>query len=453
MQKSDLEARTLKKVSRRIIPFIFVLYIIAFLDRVNIGYAALDMNKDLGLTASVMGLISGIFFISYFLFEVPSNMLMHRIGARKWIGRIMISWGFVVILTAWVQNENHLYILRFILGIAEAGFFPGVILYITYWFRGKERARAVALFMMALPVSNIIGAPVTTWIMDNITWAGMEGWRWIFILEGIPAVILGIITIYYLTDRPEQAKWLTNEEKNWLISELEKDNKGKASNHNHKVKETFASKRVWRLSFIYLTLVTGLYGVGFWMPTIIKGFSNILTNTQVGLITMIPYILGGIAMTLWARRSDRTNERKMHAALPPLVGAFGLLGCALTTNPFLSIVMLSFVTIGIYSIFGPFWAIPSLFLTEFEAAVGIALISSIGNIGGFIGPYALGYVIDTTGSVTMGLYFLSLVLFICFLLVITIKKEHVSSTSIPLESNKTNLITVRANKFNNSQKV
>ncbi|KAB2328316.1 MFS transporter [Cytobacillus depressus] len=439
MQKSELEERTLKKVSRRIIPYIFVLYIIAFLDRVNIGYAALDMNKALGLTATAMGLISGIFFISYFLFEVPSNMLMHRIGARKWIGRIMISWGIVVIITAWVQNANHLYILRFILGVAEAGFFPGVILYITYWFRGKERARAVALFMAALPVSNIIGAPLSTWIMDNINWAGMEGWRWMFILEGIPAVILGIVTIFYLTDRPDQAKWLTKEEKEWLISELENENKRKTSNNNHKLKDIFASTRVWRLSFIYLTLVTGLYGIGFWMPTIIKGFSDILSNSQVGLIAMIPYILGGIGMVLWARNSDRTGERKMHAALPPLIGAIGLFGCGLTTNPVVSIVMMSIVTVGIYSIFGPFWAIPSLFLSEYEAAVGIALISSIGNLGGFIGPYVIGYVKDATGSVEMGLYFLSLVLFICFLLVFTIKKEHVTSPSITLQANKLNI--------------
>ncbi|MGW6299624.1 MFS transporter [Peribacillus butanolivorans] len=439
MQESELGARTIKKVSRRIIPYIFVLYIIAFLDRVNIGYAALEMNKDLGLTASTLGLISGIFFIGYFLFEVPSNMLMHRIGARKWIGRIMITWGIVVILTAWVQNANHLYILRFLLGVAEAGFFPGVLLYITYWFRGKERARAVALFMTALTVSNIIGAPVTTWIIDNINWGGMAGWRWIFVLEGIPAVILGITTIFYLTDRPEQAKWLTKEEKGWLISEIEKENQGKEIGKHSSLKKIFGSSRIWRLSFIYLTLVTGLYGIGFWMPTIIKSFSNILTNTQVGLITMIPYIFGGIAMVWWARRSDRTGERKMHAAIPPLVGAIGLMGCGLTTDPILSIIMMSVATVGIYSIFGPFWAIPSLFLTELEAAVGIALISSVGNLGGFIGPYVIGYVQDTTGSVEMGLYFISIVLFICFLLVFTIKKGLVTSASVQQQSKNLNI--------------
>jgi ACS family tartrate transporter-like MFS transporter len=434
MHQSELETRTLRKVSRRIIPYIFVLYIIAFLDRVNIGYAALEMNKDLGLTASVMGLISGIFFIGYFLFEVPSNMLMHRVGARKWIGRIMITWGFVVIITAWVQNANHLYILRFLLGVAEAGFFPGIILYITYWFRAKDRARVVALFMTALAASNIIGAPLSTWIMDHVHIAGMAGWRWIFVAEGIPAVIIGITVLFYLTDRPEQAKWLTEEEKEWLISELKKDNLGKEKNQHSGLKEVLANPRVWRLAFIYLTLVTGLYGIGFWMPTIIKSLSTTVSNTQVGLITMIPYIIGGIAMVWWGRRSDRTGERKMHTALPPLVGAIGMMGCGLTTNPILSIIMLTIATFGIYSIFGPFWAIPSLFLTEFEAAVGIALISSIGNLGGFIGPYAIGFVSDATGKVEMGLYFLSFMLIICFLLVITIKKEQVNAASTPLQS-------------------
>lgn len=434
MHQSELETTTLKKVSRRIIPYIFVLYIIAFLDRVNIGYAALEMNKDLGLTASVMGLISGIFFIGYFLFEVPSNMLMHRVGARKWIGRIMITWGFVVIITAWVQNANHLYILRFLLGVAEAGFFPGIILYITYWFRAKDRARVVALFMTALAASNIIGAPLSTWIMDHVHIAGMAGWRWIFVAEGIPAVIIGITALFYLTDRPEQAKWLTKEEKDWLISELKKDNLGKEKNQHSGLKDVLANPRVWRLAFIYLTLVTGLYGIGFWMPTIIKSLSTTLSNTQVGLVTMIPYIIGGIAMVWWGRRSDRTGERKMHTALPPLVGAIGMMGCGLTTNPILSIIMMTIAIFGIYSIFGPFWAIPSLFLTEFEAAVGIALISSIGNLGGFIGPYAIGFVSDATGKVEMGLYFLSFMLIICFLLVITIKKEQVNAVSKPLPS-------------------
>lgn len=420
----SLGETTMKKISRRIIPFIFVLYIISFLDRVNIGYAALDMNKALGLTSSALGLISGIFFFGYFLFEVPSNILMHRIGARIWIARILISWGAVVIITAWAQNATHMYILRFLLGVAEAGFFPGIILYITYWFRAKEQARAFALFMTALAASNIIGAPVSTWVMDHVHWAGMPGWRWMFVIEGVPAIIFGVITYFYLTDRPEQATWLTDEEKNWLKGELAKEEQAKKKQKHDSIKEIIFNPSVWRFSLIYFTLVTGLYGVGFWMPSIIKAFSKILTNTQVGLITMIPYILGGLAMIWWARKSDRTGERRMHTALPPIIGAIGLIGCGMTTNPVVSLIMMSLATVGIYSFFGPFWSLPALFLSETAAAVGIAFINSVGNLGGFLGPYALGYLKDATGKVQAGLFFLSLFLIICSLLVLSIKKEQ-----------------------------
>lgn len=429
--------RTTKKVFWRIIPFIFLLYIVAFLDRVNLGYAALDMNKDLALASSTFGLISGIFFFGYFLFEIPSNILLHKVGARKWIARIMVSWGIVVILTAWAQSATHLYILRFLLGVAEAGFFPGVILYITYWFRAKEQARAFALFMTALAASNIIGAPLSTWIMDTISWAGMPGWRWMFILEGIPAIIIGIITYYYLTDRPQEAKWLTKEEKEWLIQEIRHENEQKVGSKHHSARDVLTNPQVWRLSFIYLTLVIGLYGIGFWMPTIIKSFSSILTNTQVGLITMIPYIAAGICMILWARRSDRSGERRMHTAMPPLLGALGLIGAGMTTNPYLSVIMMSIATIGIYSFFGPFWSLPAFFLTEVSAAVGIALINSIGNLGGFVGPYMIGYLNELTGNMEAGLYFLSFSLIITSLLVLSIKKQiSVVKTDAPLVKTK-----------------
>jgi ACS family tartrate transporter-like MFS transporter len=415
--------RTVRKVMRRIIPFIFLLYIVAFLDRVNLGYAALEMNQALGLTAEVFGLVSGIFFIGYFLFEIPSNILMHRIGARIWIARIIVSWGLVVIVTAWAQNAVHLYLLRFLLGVAEAGFFPGIILYITYWFRAREQARAFALFMTALAASNIIGAPVSTWIMDHINWFGMPGWRWMFILEGIPAVICGVVTYFYLTDRPDDAHWLTAEEKQWLKAELAREQKAKQARKRYTTKEVLANPRVWHLALIYLTLVVGLYGIGFWMPTIIKLLSGKLTNTQVGLVTMIPYVIGGLAMIGWARRSDRTGERRMHAAIPPAVGAIGLIVCAFTDDPYLSVLMMGVVTAGIYSFFGPFWALPALFLSEEAAAVGIALINSIGNLGGFLGPYALGYLKEATGSVTAGLFFLSGFLVLCSLLTLAINRQ------------------------------
>ncbi|BCJ88379.1 MFS transporter [Effusibacillus dendaii] len=424
-----IEQRTIRKISYRIIPYIFVLYIISFLDRVNIGYAALDMNKALGLTSTVMGLISGIFFIGYFLFEVPSNILMHRIGARIWIARILISWGIVVIITAWAQNATHMYILRFVLGLAEAGFFPGIILYITYWFRRKEQARAFALFMTALTVSNIIGAPLSTWIMDHIHWAGMPGWRWLFIIEGLPAVIFGIITYFYLTDRPEHANWLTEEEKQWLLTELRKEQEAKANRNTLSTKQVLANPRVWYLALVYFTLVTGLYGINFWMPTIIKSFSKLLTNTEVGLIAMLPYIAGAIAMIYWGRRSDRTGERRWHTAIPPFIGAIGLIGCGITTDPVISILMMSLATVGIFSFFGPFWSLPALFLSEAAAAVGIAVINSVGNLGGFLGPYAIGFLKTSTGKVEAGLYFLAALLLICFLLAAGMRSSRVTTDS------------------------
>lgn len=426
---TSLEERTLRKVTMRIIPYIFLLYIVAFLDRVNLGYAALDMNKALGLTSEVFGLISGIFFLGYFIFELPSNILLHRIGARIWIARILISWGIVVIITAWAQNAAHLYILRFLLGVAEAGFFPGIILYITYWFRAKEQARSFALFMTALAVSSIIGAPVSTWIMDHIHWFGMPGWRWMFVLEGLPAIIMGVITFYYLTDRPDDAKWLTQEEKNWLKAELQKEHEAKLKVKQYTTKEVLTNPRVWHLSLIYFTLVLGLYGIGFWMPQIIKAFSKLLTNTQVGLLTMIPYIVAGIAMILWARRSDRTGERRIHAAIPPVVGALGLIGAGMATDPVISIIFMSVATMGIYSFFGPFWSLPALFLSESAAAVGIALINSIGNLGGFVGPYVLGMLKDVTGTVKAGLFFLSASLVVSSLLVLAMRKEHASAST------------------------
>ncbi len=422
---SALGQLTLRKVSRHIIPFIFVLYIIAFLDRVNLGYAALTMNKELGLSSAVFGLISGIFFLGYFIFEVPSNILMHRIGARVWIARIMISWGIVVIVTAWVSNATHLYILRFLLGVAEAGFFPGIILYITYWFPAKQQARAFAFFMTALAASNIIGAPISTWIL-GFNALGLHGWRWLFILEGSPAILFGIITLIFMTDRPEKAHWLSSEEKNWLIAELESEQKAKPQVKQLSKLQVFVNPRVWHLSAIYLTLVVGLYGIGFWLPQIVKAFSKTGSNQMVGFITMIPYVVGGISMVLVARHSDKTGERRYHTAIPPLIGAAALIGAGMTTNPYVSVAMLSIATAGIYSFFGSFWSLPPMFLAEEAAAVGIAVINSIGNLGGFVGPYALGALKGATGSMTSGLYFLSGSLIATTLLVLAIRKEHVS---------------------------
>ncbi|RNC28782.1 MAG: putative tartrate transporter [Candidatus Dichloromethanomonas elyunquensis] len=426
--QSEVAKRTIRKLTTRIIPYIFILYIISFLDRVNIGYAALTMNKALSLSSSVFGLISGIFFIGYFIFEVPSNIILHKIGARIWIARIMVTWGIVVIITAWAANATHLYILRFLLGLAEAGFFPGIILYLTLWFPAKQQARAIALFMSAMPVSNIIGAPISAWFL-GFTHLGWEGWRWLFVWEGLPAVIFGIITIFYLTDRPEQAKWLSDEEKNWLTTKLKEEHEAKIAAKKLTTKEALANRRVWYLSLVYFFSQNGLFGVGFWLPTIIKGFSNSLSNQQVGFIAMIPYIVAGVSMIFVARHSDRTGERRIHTAIPPLVGAIGLIGSGMSHDPVVQIIMLSIATAGIFSYYACFWSMTSTFLTGAAAAVGIAVINSIGNLGGFVGPYTIGLLKDATGSVYTGLYYLGGCLLITSLLILALRKENPSSAS------------------------
>ncbi|PLR95910.1 MFS transporter [Bacillus sp. T33-2] len=424
-----LGEQTVRKVTRRIIPFIFLLFIIAYLDRVNLSYAALDMNKDLALTSEIFGLAAGIFFLGYVIFEIPSNIALHKFGARKWIARILISWGAVVVLTGFVQNATHLYILRFLLGIAEAGFFPGIILYITYWFRSKDQAKAYAMFYLALPVSNILGAPVSALIMDNINAFGWEGWRWMFILEGLPAILLGSVTFYYLTDRPEQASWLSEKEKSWLKTELENERSLKQPKGKHSIGKVFTDVKILHLSLIYITINFGLYGIGFWMPQIIKGLSQDLSTTQIGFLTMIPYIFAGVTMTFWGMHSDKTGERKWHAALPPIVGAAGLLGCAIVKDPAVSLVFLSLTTMGLFSFFAPFWSIPNRFLAGTSAAVGLALINSIGNFGGFLGPYVMGYTSNLTGSTSSGLFILSGALILCACLVLLFKMDRLTQDS------------------------
>lgn len=414
------ELRTLRKVRVRILPFIFILYIIAFLDRVNLGYAALQMNKALAISSEQFGLIAGIFFFGYFIFEIPSNVLMHRIGARMWIARILITWGIASMLTAVAQNAIHLYILRFLLGVAEAGFAPGILLYLTYWFRGRELAQAVALFLAALPVSNIIGAPVSGLILDYVHWAGLPGWRWLFILEGLPALICGILTLFILPNRPKDAAWLTEEEKSWLQEELDREIAQKVNREKMSVGRVFVSGRVWLLALIYFSHLAGIYGIGFWMPQIVKGLSQHLSNTAVGLLAMIPYIVGVVAMVLNGRDSDRKGERRWHTAAALFIAGVGMMVLGPLTSPFWAIVLLCIVTAANLSVFGPFWALPNIFLTESTAAVGIAMINSIGNLSGFVGPYIIGALKTATGSVVSGLYFLAACLVVGALLVLTL---------------------------------
>ncbi|MDQ7915576.1 MFS transporter [Pseudomonas sp. 102515] len=422
------EQAVIRKVTWRIIPFVFLLYIVSYLDRANIGYAALQMNAELALSSEVFGFVSGIFFIGYFLFEVPSNVMLERFGARVWIARILVTWGVIAAATAFAQTAMHLYVLRFLLGVAEAGFFPGIIVYLTYWFRSRELATTVALFTAAIPVSYIIGAPLSTWIMDNVHWLGWSGWRWMLFLEGIPAVFLGVLCYLYLTDWPEQARWLADEEKVWLLAELERDRQARKDVKHFGALKAMSNPKVLYLAFIYFVYQCGSLGVGYWMPQIIKGFSSTLSHTQIGLIATIPYIVATLMMIAWSRRSDRLGERRLHSALPLAVAAVALVGAGLVREPYLAIGLISLALAGLYSFKSPFWALPTLFLSRSTAAVSIAVINSIGNLGGFVGPFMIGMVKGNTQSASAGLLFLSALLAIAFIMTLLIRLDRGDDT-------------------------
>ena len=418
------ERALIRKITWRIIPFVFILYIISYIDRANIGYAALQMNHELALSSEAFGFASGIFFIGYFLFEVPSNVLLNKFGARIWIARILVTWGIVSVASAFVQNATQLYVLRFLLGVAEAGFFPGIIVYLTYWFRAKELATTVALFTAAIPVSYIIGAPLSTWVMDHVQWMNWSGWRWMLVLEGVPAVIGGVMCFLWLTDRPAQAKWLSADERNWLVNELANDRKARPDAKHFGSIKAMTNPKVLYLSFIYFVYQCGSLGVGYWMPQIIKGFSRTLSHTQVGLIAMVPYIVATIAMVAWSKSSDSRNERRLHSAIPLAVAAVALLGAGLTKNVYVAMTLISLSLAGLYAFKSPFWALPTLFLTRSTAAVSIAVINSVGNLGGFVGPFAIGYLKGSGHSATHGLLFLSALLVASFLMTYFIRIDE-----------------------------
>ena len=411
-----LSQRTTSKVRWRIIPLLFVLYVISYLDRANIGYAALQMNAELALSTQAYGFAAGIFFIGYFLFEVPSNMALSRYGARLWISRILVSWGIVASLCAFVRTPLQLYVLRFLLGVAEAGFFPGIIIYMTYWFRARDQATSVALFTAAIPVSYLIGAPMSTWIMDHVHWYGMSGWRWMILLEGIPALLGGLACYALLTDRPEQAQWLQRDEKLWLAAELAKDHAQRDHVRKLGTFQAITDPKVLLLALIYFVYQAGSLGVGYWMPQIIRDLSAQLTNFEIGLLAMIPYGVATVTMILWSRHSDRTGERQWHAAIPLLVATFALAAAGFMSTTFASLTLITVALSGLYAFKSPFWSLPGLFLTRSTAAISIAAINSIGNLGGFVGPYLIGLAKELTGQQVGGLLFLSSLLLVAFLL-------------------------------------
>ena len=399
-----------RKVARRLIPFLMLCYLVAYLDRVNLGFAGPTMSKDLGFTASVFGWGAGIFFIGYFIFEVPSNIILEKIGARIWIARIMITWGLISGCMAFVWSEWSFYIARFVLGAAEAGFFPGVILYLTYWFPSEQRAKIVGLFMAAVPLSSVVGSPISGMILNSFEGvAGLPAWKWLFIIEAAPSVILGVMTLFYLTDKPEQAAWLEPQERADLSRRLEIEQRQREAYQHFSLGEALRHPRVLGFGLIYLGIVTSLYGIGFWMPTIVKGFG--LSTIATGFVTAIPFVVGTIAMVVSSRHSDQTMERVWHIAVPCFVGGLGFVWTAYTADPTIGLVALTVASIGIFAALPTFWSLPTAVLSGTAAAGGIALINSIGNLGGFVGPYMIGYIRDATQSFSAGMIALACFLF------------------------------------------
>jgi len=399
---SDISTRTIRKVQNRLIPLLFALYLIAFLDRTNIGFAALTMNADLEITSAQFGLLTGIFFWGYFLFEIPSNLLLHRMGARTWIARILVSWGIVAVLTGFVRNAPQLYAARFLLGVAEAGYFPGILLYLTYWFRRREQAQMIGLFMTAVPVSYIIGAPVSGLVLDHVHWLALASWRWLLILEGLPAILGGIISYFLLPSRPAEADFLSVQEKGWIAASLDLEKCEKVGEELSALR-ALAHRRVWHLALISLTFQIGAYAINFWIPQGVKSLSNLYSNTVVGILVMIPYLAGLFVMILVSRRSDRKLERRHHAAIPVIVGGTALILLGASNSPLLSIALWTLAGMGYLGFNGPFWSLPSDFLSDASAASGIALITSIGSLGGFVGPSIVGAAANGPGGIYRGL--------------------------------------------------
>ncbi|MDH0970763.1 MFS transporter [Acinetobacter johnsonii] len=401
----DIEKRTLRKITWRIVPFIMILYLIAYIDRVNIGFAAITMKEDLGFTASILGFGAGIFFLGYFLFEVPSNIILHKVGARIWIARVMVTWGIIAGGMAFVESSTSFYVMRFLLGVAEAGFFPGIILYLSYWFPARNRAGVIALFMAAAPIATAIGSPISAALLEMHGIMGLAGWQWMFLIEAIPAVILGVVVFFYMTDRPEKAAWLKPDEREWLVKTMQAEDANKGGQQQHSILRGLANPRVLALALIYFGTSAGLYTLGIWAPQIIKELG--VSSMTVGLLNAIPPIISVVAMILWSRHSDKTNERTWHVALACLTAAVGLAIAASTGSMFGLIAALTIVNVGICCSKPPLWSMPTMFLSGAAAATGIATINSIGNLGGFAGPAMIGWVKDQTGSFAGGLYFVA----------------------------------------------
>ena len=409
-----VEIRTLGKVTRRLVPFLIICYFVAYLDRVNVGFAALTMNQDLGLSQTAFGFGAGIFFIAYFIFEVPSNLLLERFGARKWIARIMLSWGILSGTMAFIPaiaratelgNENTFYLLRVLLGVAEAGFFPGIIFYLTLWFPSEYRARSVGYFMAAIPLSTVIGAPISGVLLYLHGGLGLAGWQWLFIVEAVPAIVLAGVVFFYLTDRPADAAWLAPDERKWLTERLELEQRQRQAVHDYSVMQSLVNPRVLGLSLVYFGAVATNYGLSFFLPQIVKAFG--LNTFITTLVSATPYVVGLVGMVWWGRRSDRVAERRFHTAFPLFIAAAGIAVSTALDDPLLKMISLCVAGFGIFANLPVFWTLPTAFLSGAAAAAGIAVINSVGNLAGFAGPFAMGWIKDHTGSYSGGLLLLA----------------------------------------------
>jgi len=423
----DLETRTVRRVTVRLVPLLMALYFVNYLDRTNLGIAKAEVSADLQLSATMFGLASGIFFIGYVLVEVPSNLALARFGARRWLARIAVSWGIVAVALGFAPNAMTLLVLRFLLGVAEAGLFPGVVFYLSQWFPAAHRARMVGVFMLAIPIASALGTPLAAWLIQagHGVAFGLAGWRFMMICVGLPAVILGVICWFYLTDRPQDAHWLTAAQRRWLVDTLAEEHRATAARHHYPLRRTLTSPRVWALALVYFGIVYGLYALAFFLPSIIAGvnqtFGVRLSLIQVGLITAVPYLFGAAAMFFWSRHADRSREYVWHVALPLILGGLTIPVALYLRHPVAVMVPVTFAAIGIYSALPVFWALPSKFLTGAAAAGGIGLINSLGNLGGFAAPYTTGALADLTGSNRSGMWVIGVVMTACAVLVVALR--------------------------------
>jgi MFS transporter, ACS family, tartrate transporter len=403
----DFESRTVRTVLLRLIPFIVILYVFNYLDRVNVSFAKFQMSSDLGFSETVYGLGAGIFFISYFLFEVPSNLIMQRVGARLWLARIMITWGLISSAMMFVRGPYSFYVLRFLLGAAEAGFAPGILLYLTYWLPVRHQAKAVAWFLTSTAIAGAAGSPLAGAILElhgaTVLGRALAGWQWLFLLEGIPSVLGGVAILLLLPNRPEQVKWLSREQQRWLNEQVQADrDRLKTCGHTSFFK-AFRSPTFLTLNLIYFAIMFGFQGINFWLPTIVKQVTASHDTLLVGFVSSLPYLSAIVAMVLVGRHSDRTGERRWHVAVCACLGAAGFILCAATDHPAAGVAAMALAAAGIWSTLGPFWAMPPAFLAGTAAAAGLAMINSIGNLGGFVGPYLIGVLADRTASYKAGL--------------------------------------------------